>query len=668
MTKKWITAAAIAALLLTSLSPALSEPADGASPDRLETLLGAIGDGPASEDAWALLASGEITRLTPVTILLIILAMSVASNLVMAAVLMSDTSGSGDPPTGDPEEIVRYAQSMEAGRLSSSWESIKGMSVGLLPSDASMIRFTSTYWERAVEYAVYQTWSKDKYYSAEEALAYSSVRVNIEKYLYNWQAALDATLDKTFKEQERWPGSDYSSMRLSVAWDGGSMYTGAPAAGRYTHTDMCSVASPDRAGSSVYLYVPTAEEDPHRSPLSTTMYLFGGAATMTNAVTAEKITLHPGANDVSSCPAGTYTLDTPGVAYAGPILKSVTGDDAELSGGAVVTDGSNYRYIIPAGDGVKVCESPSSSVRSSKLELSVAYTDTKGHAASAATDVTGLVTGYAALVGSAGDIVRRAADVGSVTWDIFDACEESSSYIHPSTITTVFSNAGMTAAEIKVQYVTAMGQIADYWKQNQAALESMEVRADRSVSDVIAYGDIYYQGNLWQSGVVFTPYCYKEDQTLSVGTVEWSQQGYATLWAYANSWDEWTGTPAAMSSFAVLPLGAGYTFAIKNLAYKGEQVDSVTLTVPKIVIVTPDPDPIPSPDPPRILSVSVLFMVIFLELAVILALLGMQFGSPWLFFAAAAVAAVALLWPQALASICMGTFDWGDLIPGGWLL
>ncbi len=82
----------------------------------------------------------------------------------------------------------------------------------------------------------------------------------------------------------------------------------------------------------------------------------------------------------------------------------------------------------------------------------------------------------------------------------------------------------------------------------------------------------------------------------------------------------------------------------------------------------PDVPDVVDSDDIKVLDAETLIMIILLELAAILILLGILFGfNAFLIIAGIIVAVIAVLWTQAVTGLLLGTLSWKDLVPFGWL-
>ena len=163
--------------------------------------------------------------------------------------------------------------------------------------------------------------------------------------------------------------------------------------------------------------------------------------------------------------------------------------------------------------------------------------------------------------------------------------------------------------------------------------------------------DLYCQGSIYAADgtaiaedVIFTPYVYVKDWTIYSGTSNtMTQDGMVMVWDKKDTAVGWKG-PSSTSSYASLVLDKGAYMSIDEIHYKGELVPSLKLDVVSVeqidVFKGVDWD---RQDPPKVMDASTLIMIILLEAAAIVLLLGYIAGRYELYIVALVIAIVALV-------------------------
>ena len=588
-----------------------------------------------------------------------------AIGLTLGFILGVTATSDPKTPASDQDEVYKQLRGLYADKMVTAWDTAKDMISSVMPADASLWSFTTSYWNRAVELAVAESWALGLDYDPDEMVDISLLRQNAQNYIYDWQAAVDVAYKSIADKHTKLTGDCYGDMTVSLVWDGGSMT--ADGSSEF-YADLLQIVT--TAGTTSTVYIDTSDWDEGGNYVQTTsgnLYVFGKSVTLRYLDTGRTYTMSVGANDITSMPSGLYRIETSGAAIAGPLSKAASSDATEVRGGMVLVSGSQLAYVLPEGEGVRVTLAGGSSVASSELAYEVSYTGSDG----AATDRSlicgesgkySIVRDWDGMVSHIGEVIDRAAIAGEAIWGIFDAAEASNSFLSPSSITTTVEGVTLTAVQSQAIYTQAMMQIADYWEQYGDDLSNNpEFTTNRESLDLYCYGDIYFNGQIWAENVVFTPYNSLSDQTLVVGeTTEWQGSGFAMVWAQVDDFASWDGATSS-SQYALIDLSTGYELVIEEIRKDGQEVDSITLqqtTIKRYNSGSSEGGDDP-PDPVKVLDAGMLITVIVLELALILFLLGYLAGQPVVgLIAALVVAFVGVFFSDTIASMALGTFSW----------
>lgn len=572
-----------------------------------------------------------------------------------------------DHNAGSQTQVDNYAQSMEATKIDYANSVLTPAFESLLPNDTGMLNFARTYFARQMEYGAAATWEKGKAYNADSLLADMKVRSNLDSYIYQWQYVIDTSYNDFASNQKDWNTDALRSMTYAYTWTGGS-YSVSTDGTSYPVMDICSAVTGSGDGTQVYIDV---TEDGNAQ--SNSMYIFGSvSASLKNPTTGKvvKSLVCNQANDLSDLAPGVYTLDS-GVTYAGPIMYSAS-TDADIS--AAVVLGNGMHLATPNGSGVKVVSYSDGwdAVNTSDFGFEIGYTDTDGRAQTYSNSLVGVLNGYDGLLDTAELVIGDAVSAGGACWEIYDACESSSAYIHPSSVMTTLADSGMSTQEIMVQYVNAMSQISILYETNREALENVEFDSDVDTFGLLVYGDILYNGSVVEGceNVVFTPYAYTASVNLTVGKqTEWAQSGFATIWGTAPSVSGFQGMTSIASSAdaKTIILGDGFTFDVKGLMVDGRTADSHVMEQTEIIKTDYEIKDHDTHDVPEVMDSDILMLLLILETGLFIAYIGSSRGMSAVTVLGMIVAMAGVLWPQVFVDLWMGDFEVEDLIPMSWL-
>ena len=572
----------------------------------------------------------------------------------------------------DINELNEALARAEAQKISLASSTLISMASSIMPTDTDMIHFTQNYWDQAMEYQVYSEWSKknigkyDKF--CKNMLSGTGYLTAESKYLSAWANALGGGLSNVLEQSSKWTsdvGKYVDSIEVSFSWDGKKITAeNGSDKGKLGFTLTQGITT----SKDTLVYIDVLEgEDNYKSERSGTIYLYGtnGSKKIQNFDTGEQYKLSKGSNDVSSLPAGVYILPA-GASYAGPMISTIGEDSEHVSGVAVLRSESAF-YVVSAISEAqyRIVSSEGESWTTNTLTLDV-DDGTKTYPTNLLSAKNNLVNFWNKMVGSFNTIADNVYDTGLATWTIFDTVEESSPYIHPSSL-PVNDVDGTTSMPEKINLtINMMAQIKDYYTAHEGDLKDLDFKYNKESLNLYCYGNLYLDGRLWAENVIFTPRIYTADQHLEIGMNTWSGSGSMTVWAQVSSFSDWDGSLVTFSP--VVPLSANYQLEIKKIVSNGSDVQSIDLKRATIhinggeEIVVPDPVPTPA-----VYDASILWMAIIVEAGIILILLGRITGMSLLLTIGVVVLLVGIIIPQAVSSLILGTFTWSDLKPFGWL-
>ena len=589
---------------------------------------------------------------------------------------------------------------MEANTVKQSLDTALHLVTSVLPADTDLWKYTTDYWQKMMEFIVYDAWTPDNSGFEKNSLnmLYNTGLIqNAGNYVYSWSNAIDQAYNKILERSYKWIGGDgleyTESMGLSIEWDGGSIRAVNGSEDGVISIDFCQVITVTE-DTAVYIDMdPTSDGFETRN--SGLMYNFSSGSKTIQKVDAPNIgttkVLNRGANDITDLKSGTYSLPTG--TYAGPMISIAGETDRGLpagtvSGGLVVTGGDGSVYLFttdgdPESATYTIRNSAGSAIGTTDALTIVIDQYGGSESKSVILGVEGnntsstsedgvrldMLTQWDAMIRQINTVINQTYEAGEATWTIFDACEAKDSAIHPSTVNVSIPGQNLTSEEYIVLYLNTMAQIHDYAETHANDLNGLEITTNMASLDLVCYGDIYVNGQAWAENVVFTPYIYTQSQTLTLGTNTFNGSGSAIIWAQVDDFDSWNQQMSTASA-TTTPLESGYVLEIERIVYKGENTDSVDIDLAEIgrygTGSNDDPGTGPAPVPDT-LDVTVFYALVIAELGVIIILLGRMMNMQILILAGIIVLAVGVMIPEAIEGILTGSFDWGQLVPFGWI-
>ena len=579
----------------------------------------------------------------------------------------------GGGPGGDQDAVDKAGRLAEAQKMGYASDLTRNMMLAVLPADADLWMFSTSYWQRAAEYVVAEHWALDADLDPDAALAMTGLQSSASNYLYTWSAAIENVYNSILSQPREWTGA-FSSMTLSMVHDAGSVPSSIGNDGGLLSVDVAQFATPSSGKRIVYIdneaYAGMAPGDLSQYHV---LHLFGGSASIRNVTTGESYPMGHGANSLLSVtsssgatgrlPSGLYELGL-GVTYAGPIMHASDANGPDVVGGMVVSKGGEAQfYALPHTDSTVAIYNTSAAKlsNSQQLQMRMTYNGPSGQATldmplvgGTGGDRTDVVSAYGTLVESIGEVASRTEVAAEAMWGIFDICEESSMWISPSSITTLIPGVSMSTVEIEGAYIHGMRQIASLWQNNITALDGAQLVTNVESLGLYVYGDVYLHGQLWAKNIVFTPYITNTSQKITLGHNVWKGTGFGMVWAQVDDYGAWDGSTSLASS-DVMNLSEDYELDVHRIVKSGQPVSEIDLTLHVIKKYNPGgTEPPTPPQPPRVLDATTLVMIIILLVAALI-------FSLWTHVPEA--------WPILLIAIVVALI--GLLIPGtvtGWLM
>ena len=555
-----------------------------------------------------------------------------------------------DDPAGDQEAIYQQCRDLYSELMTSNCDTALNLISSVLPADASLWSFTSTYWNRATELAVAEDWGLGKHYDPNLMTENSMLRTNVMHYIYDWQAAVDNAYNSILVKNQKLTGDCYGDMELSVSWDGGSI---VPGAGTNVYMDLLQAVTSTEYGQLVYLH--TYDQDVggnYNAQTSGTLYAYGNDVVMTyvggGEGTGMTITVQDGqSKDITSYPSGLYRIESSGAFLAGPLSQATDGyvrqvgdelDAADVVGAMLIVTDDDVAMITSAGDGVVSVRHNGNQTVSANLSIDIDYTGRDAsHRDSILVGVDGdgqdydVIGDWNDLIQSINNVVVLAAQAGDVIWGIFDAAEESNSFVSPSSVSMTIPGVELSTSQSQAVYVQAMMQIADYWERNEGEIVEAEFETNAESLSVYIHGDIYLNGQLFVEDAIITPYMSIDAQYLEKGKrVEWNGPGFAMMWAQGVDIDTFDPSENMDSSeYELLDMSDGYVIEVKEIWQDGQEVDSISLE-PVLILMdtTGGSDHGDPPEPVKVMNANTLIIIIFMLVGLIAFLVCERFGQP----------------------------------------
>ena len=512
------------------------------------------------------------TYFLPLLICIVVAAIA----FTIADYLDNGDKGDGKYPTADEGTIKADLRQARAELIGSNWDNISNLFYKLGLNEAQLISFTEVYFALQAETAAAALWTDEGIIVPDRMLTESTWIYNMSVYKYNVQSAINqfalsmSNQRNIFNEK----GDTYNSMRM------GWMFDDLPFGLDHSSGDIglaiVDTVTPTNASDRVYIDVVMYDDILSNSNY---LYLFGGAATITNAITGRTYALSEGVNDMVALDmqSGWYVLQT-GVTYAGNFLPSssirgLTPTGAMLlysNSDLALATGSQGAYSVTYGGITQVV---------SDISMKVTWPDDVGIVTTLddPIDIWRILDAYSSIVESINHSAVTVTDAALTAWAVYDHLGKSSALIKPSSILAGMQvNTDLTVDQATAIYLMVMKQLAIYGEN----VRPDNIKITRESLDLVVHGDIYFQGSLIAKNAVYTPLAYLKDTDITVGQGQWDTHGFAIIWALdVNSLADWNGIT---SNYAIIEMSPGYHFKTYNIVYAGEEVSTLTLTIERM--------------------------------------------------------------------------------------
>ena len=555
--------------------------------------------------------------------------------------------GISEPPpaAGNDDAVKQYARDVDALRSAEQMYNIYGISASLVRTDTETWKLSAAYLNRAAEIGAGSLWYEGAVYAADAILEYSSIYESIGNGNRNTQEILDEAVRVSADLKGSWDATSYGGpLNIELTWDGGS--TGA--CNERLALDFMTLAAASADRNIVYL---TQTSTGNAPDTARTVWAYTTSGSITPiAPGAASMPLSLGANDVGSLPSGFYKL-SPGV-YGGPFVSAVGENAAPVQGAAGIIKDNEYGYIVGQDDGVSVYWKGTVPT-SSTLDFRITGSSDVRTSLNAPLE---LVTAYSAYMDRLTALLYEAASAAQVMWTLSAPAHDSNILLSPSSIIPHLSDMGVSPEQAYALYVLALDQLGQYNADYGEVLRDGMTKVSAQSLDLYCQGSIYAaDGTAIAENVIFTPYVYVRDWTIYSGAINtMTQDGLAMIWDTGDTAVGWGG-PSSTDTYASLVLDRGAYMSIDEIHYKGELVPSLKMDVVAVeqidVFKGVEWD---RQDPPNVLSASTLIMIIILEAAAIVALLGYILGRAELYIVALVLAIIGLLASEWVARIALG--------------
>lgn len=432
---------------------------------------------------------------------------------------------------------------------------------------------TKMHFNRQAELAAAFNWAPGVAYNPQVILDNSGIYTNVANLTKDLNLAYSKISEIAEDRSSKWNGNEVYDGNMSWTFIYGADTDGI--SGNTMSFGYINVAAPAEE-SKVYI----SSND-----------IWTSAASEITGQDGKTVSLTAGHNRLDTGLEGVYTLQG-GVVYAANMVPTPG------IGAATVYTG----LIMNAGESTEIAYYDNGKMVLNNNEwdsISLRLSTTDGNASSlipVCSPITKLDKARQAIE----HIIYDANNAAAAVWDIYTTAGDVNFYITTTSIPETYNEVQLSAVEREVLAVLSMQQMAEYYSSNSGKIMTQNYQFTPQSTGLYCYGSIKDGNGVVKDNIIFTPFFYSSDVTLSVGSNNVSQHGIVTVWKEnATSISDWNGETTA-SEAGLLTVVDGSTMNITSISYNGESVDHVDLTVEKINVHIPDDytptDPIIPPD------------------------------------------------------------------------
>ena len=497
---------------------------------------------------------------------------------------------------------------------------------GGLAIDTQVWEFTQMYWDRVAEVSAASIWepAADVETLINAILDDAQVLSSMMAIYRSWESVIDVPLYGMSDIPVLNDAAGYTEMEWGIYADDAHYVS------EYNFlVDSGSYVRPYGANNTVYLS--TIGSDSNQS--MNRIYVF---ETMTLIhESGQRTILTPGVYSISSFSDGIYSLA--GGEAVGPFIP-VGRNSADVIGAMALDIDGVHGYIIPTDSGYTF-RLGDTVVQAQDAGMYSRYPGDDGTVTDDRT-LTGVLDAWDGLLHTYASILSSTAENIRAAWMLYDSLGTSDSQLPVSVWTPDLENLDLTAEQRYAIALLSMLQASDLVEAGMDNITSSDMKISGASMELMVTGDILgADGSMLAEDVVFTPFCYVRDQTVTVGGSPWQQSGFAIVWGSVSEWDGQT----EVSKMSVIPLDSGCALRADSITYKGESVSSVTLEVESMELVLSEFEDIYVPEPiPETTDWGSIATLILAITAACLMLVGLYTRNPTFLLLAAIVAAIAV--------------------------
>jgi len=508
--------------------------------------------------------------------IVITISLAVFLATIIAAAVVSFSAGYYLGSMTDP--LTQYAQSVESSAVATSILTGTTYYSNALANYSQIWQLTSEHWTRQAELTSSFLWGESKDYDPNTMMSVSGVYHNSSYMMINAAAQINAHFDSISERMNNWNQTTTYADSMALQWVYGNQ----------------SMSSKTSFAGDLGVAVTVTSESKDRVYLSDGD-LWASSSAIIKSLDGTSVTLSSGWNDLKNTTGfspGVYELQAG--SYLSPGMLPIAGTQAAVpTAGLLMTAGSTTKLATWDGVSSKVLVDGQSF-----NSLSIRVVPDDGTASIA--DITALLSDYYDLILTVDETMMDSSKAATTVWNIYDHAGSASSYITTLTVPNNYDNVNISQSQQEIITILAMEQLADYWTANGGAIKTGDYQMSNESLTLFCRGDIKdSSGNTIYGNVIFTPFFYTKNVTLSNGSNTIDQSSTIAIWeSTAPNLSGWDGS-VDINDTSLVTIQPGWQIYVYEMEHDGATVSSILLEMTDISIIEPGAiDSTPTQEPP----------------------------------------------------------------------
>lgn len=574
--------------------------------------------------------------------------------------------GENDPDDiSDPDSVDEYAQMVKSQSIIKMINVVSSLSSKLVSNDKETWALTESYLNRMAEISASTLWNEDANVNLQDPnaiLTYAGIYDLIAKGNGNTQSALDWGMYHSMDvltELSQNKQQLYKDISAGFVWNGHTNDYRTNTHMTLNFETICQVTSSQY--STVYLdldYLSNLDMSTGGTESAGMIYSDGGA--IRSSESTEWTSIVDGKLPIQTlidagCKSGWYQLQE-GHTYAGPFYPSMNANSAPCSGGAVLIFGDNIGYITIQNGALHMAYNGQNDVDIGYLTVSYDYGQESLYTGGGVngnyykslgendTILKELISAYAAYYAQLYERLSSASNAAHLMWRIQGEARSSNIFLSPSSVLPQVEELGYDEDVAYILYRAALDESAQWYETYGKVMEDGQLTLSQESLKLTFTGSVYDRNKekISANDTSFIPVVYLKDYVLT--------EGY-------NEFSEGAGLLIGVQTGSIYHLTAGSYFTVDDggITYNGKAVESITLHVKSIEEIgihnlnKPTDPPVPTT-----YDGNVLIMIIIVEFAIIIGLLGVIVRNPIVIIVALVIAVLGIVFSPAIADLVLG--------------